>query len=98
MDFLDMEGIYGSDYDLDREEGYATDSTGVEFIAIPAWRMADGRLIAIQKMDTSHIKNCMRMIYRSNGTWRREYLPYFKDELIKRKHLPDTPPIVYIDL
>lgn len=57
----------------------------VEFISIPAWRMADGNLIAIQDMDTSHIKNCIKMIYRRNGNWRHQYLRYFEEELRKRK-------------
>lgn len=60
--------------------------------------MADGNLIAIQDMDTSHIKNCMKMIYKRNGNWRTQYLKYFKEELMKRKYLPPTPPIIYIDL
>lgn len=52
---------------------------------IPAWRTSDGKLIAIKDMETSHIKNCIKMIYRSNGTWRHQYLRYFKAELRKRK-------------
>lgn len=70
----------------------------VEFIPIPAWRMADGNLIAIQDMDTSHIKNCIKMIYRHNGTWRHQYLRYFEEELRKRKFLKNPPPVVFIDL
>ena len=46
----------GSDYDLDSTR------SSVEFISIPAWRMRNGKLIAIKDMDTSHIKNCIKMI------------------------------------
>lgn len=74
----------GSDYDLDSTR------SSVEFISIPAWRMKNGKLIAIKDMDTSHIKNCIKMIYRSNGTWRHQYLRYFEAELRKRKFLSNT--------
>lgn len=70
----------------------------VEFISIPAWRMADGQLIAIQDMDTSHIKNCIKMIYRHNSTWRHQYLRYFEEELHKREFLKNPPKVVFIDL
>ena len=86
--------LHGSDFDID-SEGLEED---IEFIAIPAWRMKDGRLIAIRDMDTSHIKNCIKMIYRSNGTWRHQYLRYFEDELRKRKFLNNPPAVVYIDI
>ena len=80
LEDLALEALYGSDYDLDSTH------SGVESISIPAWRMADGNLIAIQDMDTSHIKNCIKMIYRKNGTWRHQYLRYFETELRKRKN------------
>ena len=79
LEDLALEALYGSDYDLDSTH------SGVEFISIPAWRMKNGELIAIKDMDTSHIKNCIKMIYRSNGKWRHQYLRYFEAELRKRK-------------
>ena len=82
--------LRGSDFDIDSEKD-------IEYISIPAWRMKDGNLIAIQDMDTSHIKNCIKMIYRSNGTWRHQYLRYFEAELRKRKYLKNPPIIVYVD-
>ena len=75
--------LYGSDYDMDSERL----EEDIEFIQIPAWRVRDGKLIAIRDMETSHIKNCIKMIYRSNGTWRHQYLRYFEAELRKRKCL-----------
>lgn len=61
----------------------------VEYITVishyPAWKMFNGELIAIKDMTTSHIKNCIRMIYRKNGTWRHQYLRYFELELRRRK-------------
>lgn len=75
--------LYGSDYDIDSERL----EEDIEFIQIPAWRMKDGKLIAIRDMETSYIKNCIKMIYRSNGTWRHQYLRYFEAELRKRKFL-----------
>lgn len=96
---------YAEDYnhDLDPEFlglfDYSMDSASneVESISIPAWRMKDGNLIAIQDMDTSHIKNCIKMIYRHNGTWRPQYLRYFEAELRRRKYLKNPPIIVYVD-
>ena len=82
-----LEAPYDSDYDLDCAR------SGIEFIAIPAWRMKDGKLIAIRDMETSHIKNCIKMIYRSNGKWRHQYLRYFETELRRRKFL-NKPSIV----
>lgn len=80
-----LEALYDSDYDLDSAH------SDVESISIPAWRMKDGKLIAIRDMETSHIKNCIKMIYRSNGTWRHQYLRYFEAELCKRKYLKNQP-------
>ena len=91
LEDLALEALYGSDYDLDSTH------SSVEFISIPAWRMKDGNLIAIQDMDTSHIKNCIKMIYRHNGTWRPQYLRYFEAELRRRKYLKNPPIIVYAD-
>lgn len=85
--------LYGSDYDIDSERL----EEDIEFIQIPAWRMKDGNLIAIQDMDTSHIKNCIKMIYRHNGTWRPQYLRYFEAELRRRKYLKNPPIIVHVD-
>lgn len=85
--------LYGSDYDIDSRRL----DDGVEFLAIPAWRMRDGDLIAIKDMDTSHIKNCIKMIYRSNGTWRHQYLRYFEAELRRRKYLSNPPVVIYIE-
>ena len=77
-----LEALYGSDYDIDSE----TLNEGIEFMVFPAWRMRNGKLIAIKDMDTSHIKHCIKMIYESNGTWKYPYLKYFKAELITRKY------------
>lgn len=81
---------YAEDMNLDTFDGndfirMQEEENEIEYISIPAWRMKDGKLIAIQDMETSHIKNCIKLIYRSNGTWRNQYLKFFKTELIKRK-------------
>lgn len=79
LEDLALEALYGSDYDLDSTH------SSIEFISIPAWRMRNGKLIAIKDMDTSHIKNCINLIYKSKGTWRHQYLRYFNAELKKRE-------------
>lgn len=56
----------------------------IEFIQIPAWRTKEGKLIAIRDMETSHIKNCIKMILRSHYQWRSQYLNLLKLELIRR--------------
>lgn len=58
----------------------------IEHHVVPAWRTNDGELIAIKDMKTSHIKNCIKMIYKRNGTWRQQYLRYFENELRRRKY------------
>lgn len=93
---------YAEDMGLDTFDGddlkrMQEELNEIEYISIPAWRMRDGNLIAIQDMDTSHIKNCIKMIYKSNGTWRHQYLKYFAKELTKRKFLKNPPIVVYVD-
>ena len=58
LEDLALEALYDSDYDL------GSAHSDVESISIPAWRMADDNLIAIRDMETSHIKNCIKMIER----------------------------------
>lgn len=45
------------------------------------WETKDGQRIPVSQMRTSHIKNCIKMIYKSNGTWRRNFLRFFEEEL-----------------
>lgn len=85
---------HGNDFDIDSKRL----SEDIEYIQIPAWRMKDSKLIAIRDMDTSHIKNCIKMIHKSNGTWRHQYLRYFELELLRREFLPNPPEVIYIDL
>jgi hypothetical protein len=48
------------------------------------WETKDLVLIPISKMSTKHIERCINMIYKSNCTWRQEYLPLLKNELNRR--------------
>ena len=48
------------------------------------WVAKDGTKYSISKMTTSHIKNCIRMIQRSNYRWRPEYLEPLTQELERR--------------
>ena len=86
---MPMDCPYGSDYDKDTKVLNGVEHI-VEHHVVPAWRMNDGNLIAIKDMKTSHIKNCIKMIYRKNGTWRHQYLRYFENELKRRKMLNST--------
>lgn len=48
------------------------------------WVARDGTKYSISKMTTLHIKNCIRMIQRSNYHWRPEYIEPLAQELEKR--------------
>lgn len=49
------------------------------------WIQRDGTPIKVKDMATSHIKNSIKLIYKSNGSWRREFLRVFEKELRHRK-------------
>lgn len=48
------------------------------------WVAKDGTKYSISEMTTSHIKNCIRMIQRSNYHWRPEYFEPLIQELKRR--------------
>lgn len=48
------------------------------------WIAKDGTKYLISQMQTSHIKNCIRIIQRSNHKWRSEYIEPLTQELKKR--------------
>lgn len=52
----------------------------------PVWTTNDGYVIPISEMSTSHIKNCIKLINKSNGNWRGNFKRYFEEELRKRKY------------
>lgn len=56
-----------------------------EICCEPVWVTADGRPYRISEMSTEHIRNCIKMIYQRNGTWKQEYLRIFEKELRKRR-------------
>jgi hypothetical protein len=47
---------------------------------IRSWLTARGELIPLNKMERSHILNCINLILRKNG-WRRDWLPALYLEL-----------------
>lgn len=49
------------------------------------WIAKDGTKYSISEMTTSHIKNCIRMIQRSNYHWRPEYIEPLTQELKRRE-------------
>lgn len=49
------------------------------------WITKDNIRVHVSDMPTYHIKNCIKMIKRLNGTWRHEYLIIFERELRKRR-------------
>lgn len=48
------------------------------------WVTRDKVEIPINKMETSHIKNCIKCIEKSNFKWRPEYYKLLKQELTRR--------------
>jgi|LGVE01.1.fsa_nt_gb hypothetical protein len=48
------------------------------------WEIRNGQVIKIANMETSHIKNCINLIIKSDYRWRTEFLLLLKEELVKR--------------
>lgn len=85
-DFLMVDTFDGDDIPYEYWASY-TNEEGVEFVdKLPVWITNKGKYLYIKDMTTSHIKNCIKLIYKKNGTWRNGYLKYLKEELIKRKY------------
>lgn len=53
----------------------------------PIWITQEGKHLTIDEMSTQHIKNCLKEIYKRNGTWRREFIRPFECELRRRKYI-----------
>ena len=51
--------------------------------AKPIWKTKDGRKMYIEDMQTSHIQFSIAKCRRDN--WRMEAIPYFEEELRKRR-------------
>lgn len=49
------------------------------------WRTRDGRALLVSQMTLSHVINAIRLIERSGGRWRSEYLERLKIELIVKR-------------
>lgn len=87
----------GYDYDIDDDDDTSESEgqtvykiQGVYHIKedghyIPVWFTAENECIPIREMETSHIQNCIRRIYRKNGTWRHQYLRLFEYVIRKRR-------------
>lgn len=48
------------------------------------WITKDGRYLHVSEMDTSHIRNCMRMLERNDSPFKDVYIPMFEKELAER--------------
>jgi hypothetical protein len=80
MSWIEEQDWFGTeDIALDAEQDYQSQ------LEDHLWETKDGFLIKIEDMETSHIKNCLHKIYKSNGTWRSEYTRLFENELRRRK-------------
>ncbi len=51
--------------------------------AKPIWKTKDGRKMYVEDMQTSHIQFSIAKCRRDN--WRMEAIPYFEEELRKRR-------------
>lgn len=79
MDFLDTE-----EYNREEAEYRAYLNDSEDFDYTPCWITKDGNTLRIKDMTTSHIRNCMRMIERSDFEWRGELYSFLKKELNNR--------------
>ena len=66
-------------------EDLALDAIYKEDLRNSIWIAKDGTKYSISEMTTSHIKNCIRMIQRSNYRWRPEYIEPLTQELKRRE-------------
>ena len=48
------------------------------------WVSKTGKVFNIEKMETSHIANCLNKCIKDN--WRTQYISIFKNELERRKN------------
>lgn len=51
----------------------------------PIWETIDHKLIAVSQMETSHIKNCIKLIYKSQNPKYNRFLRAFEKELRWRR-------------
>ena len=48
------------------------------------WITKDGRYLHVSEMETSHIRNCIRMLERNDSPFKDTYIPMFEKELAER--------------
>lgn len=53
------------------------------------WITKDGRYLHVSEMETSHIKNCIRMLERYDSPLKDAYIPMFEKELKERGEADD---------
>lgn len=49
------------------------------------WRTKDGKVLSVHEMETSHIRNCMKMLHRNHSPFEEVYAEIFETELAERK-------------
>lgn len=84
---------YGSellaDYEYEREEGLKrAEQMYIKAVANASrglWVTKDGRYMRINEMETSHIRNCIRMLNRNDSPYKDPYIKAFEEELAERK-------------
>ena len=74
------EGRIGSVEDDD----YIYELEARKFDSFKRWKTRDGRILNINDMETSHIKNCMKMLERKNKSNCYTY-KYMKATIMKRE-------------
>lgn len=48
------------------------------------WETKEGKTLSVKEMETSHIKNCIRMLLRNRSPFAEVYVPMFENELARR--------------
>lgn len=56
-------------------------------VSEPIWTTKDGEKIPLSKMETRHIRNCIRLL-ESRGKFKHKWYRIFQDELERRKASP----------
>lgn len=91
LDFMSSEDTdWDSAWEREQPSLKATIGASRKNIDRGVWIARDGTKYLISKMQTSHIKNCIRMIQRSNYYWRPEYLEPLTQELKRRQQCQEN--------
>lgn len=81
-EYLD-ETAYERDRAIERQR--KLELTAVGMASHGLWQTKEGKTLSVKEMETSHIKNCIRMLLRNKSPFAYIYVPMFEKELTERE-------------